>query len=57
MPIPPQVIPAFSCKVTVTTYPDGREKGATTVALKWNAKTKLYKLAARVDVEVPFEKK
>jgi hypothetical protein len=54
IPIPPQVLPALSCKATFTAYPDGREKGTTTAALKWNAKTKLFKFAARVDVEVPF---
>jgi hypothetical protein len=54
IPIPPQVIPTISGKVTVTAYPDGREKGEATAVLKWNVKTKSFKVAARVDIDFPF---
>jgi hypothetical protein len=56
IPIPPEIIPALSCKVAVTAYPDGRTKGKTTVSLKWKTKIEVLKLAATVNIEVPFEK-
>jgi hypothetical protein len=56
IPFPPEIIPALSCRVTVTSYPDGRTKGKTTASLKWKAKIKELKLAATINLEVPFEK-
>jgi hypothetical protein len=56
IPFPPEIIPALSCKVTVTTYPDGRVKGATKASLKWKMKAQTLKVAATVNLEMPFEK-